>query len=131
MSRIQSSSLDPAHLFLECDMSKFYRVKDLGRGLDGLTIEGEWDLIDTDDTVKRLNVFCIYDSNFVMGDRVAKSQLTSNSLFIDASCLEETTDPDMHFTAESPFGEFISEQSFITDYLNICYSLFDNALSVT
>jgi len=112
-------------------MSKFFKIKNVAKGLDGLVIEGEdgYNFSNSSDDV--VEVKCIYNTNIIFGDRVLKSPVAPDSLYIMKSNLEKTGDPNMEFSTENPFGKYLYEGTYVKGNLNIAYTEFDNAISVT
>ena len=109
-------------------MSKFFKIKGLAKGLDGLIVE-----ISVRDGMGYgfSAVDCIYNTNIIFGDRVLKSPVANSGLFIDEKHLEECEDPNMEFSTENPFGEYLYEGTYVKGDLNIVYTEFDNAIAIT
>lgn len=103
----------------------FFEIKNLSKGLDGLVVEGS--AVNNNEYV----IENIYSPDFAFGDRGVKIPVSFGGLFISADFLTETDNPHREYTTESPFGQYLYEGTFIKGDLNIAFTKFDNALSVT
>jgi hypothetical protein len=112
-------------------MSKFFKIKGVAKGLDGLVVEGKSGLDWPNSGEQFIDVTCIYNTNIVFGDRVLKSPVTPGSLVLNQAFVEETTDPNMEFSTENPFGKYLYEGTYVKGDLNIAYTEFDNAIAIT
>lgn len=121
----------------------FYRIKNLGPGLDGMVAEGTPMLADClydaspdsgsspDEDVDMVEVERIYDTNKIMGDRVI-SQPLARGLFINMNRLDECEDPRLRqFDSKNPWGSCKYEKQYCKGKLQISLAQFERCLQVT
>lgn len=110
-------------------MANFYRIKDLP-GLQGLVIESS--TIINGPVYKQMAVVeTIINPNAIIGDRVVRYPIPVGALAVDRDYLVEVSDPLKEFTTKNPFGEFLFEGHYKRESLEVAYSVYDNAFSVT
>ena len=119
-------------------MPKFYVVKDIGGGFDGLVIE-------TDDTItlpKQIDIYAkimmpvlrIIDRDSIVGDRNVSLSLPHGAMMINLDYLTEIEDPGTaEFSSDNPYGKFLLQGTMMIgdDGLQVSYSQYEKALQVS
>ena len=112
---------------------KFFLIKGLSRGLDGLVVEGDWiDSVESDvGTQDILAVMRIVDRDSMFGDRVG-SVPVEPGLYISSEYLFETEDPTkMEFDSKSSYGEFQLEGTMECDGVKVAYAQYERVLQLS
>lgn len=105
-----------------------YRVKDMGRGFDGLVVEGHFVALSNDDI---LEVTKITNDHIVFGDRNVSFPVPFESLYIHENFLEKLEDEQREYSAEYPFGVEMWTYRLTREKLEVVLTQFERALSVT
>jgi len=114
-------------------MPKFYVVKDIGGGFDGLTVEGEV----FDDYPHFVSVTKLTDRDSIVGDRNVSLPVPAHSLLIALKNLDEIEDPGTReFSSENPYGKFLLQGTMQLggtgdSSIQIAYSQYEKALQVS
>lgn len=111
-----------------------YRVKDMGRGFDGLTVEGHFIAMDFDGAVApgdALMVTKITNDHVVFGDRNVSFPVPREALYIHENFLERLEDEQREYSAEYPFGVEMFTYRLTKDRLEVVLTQYEGALSVT
>ena len=109
-------------------MPKFYVIKDIGGGFDGLTIEGD----DEFAPFGFVEIKRMIDRDSIVGDRNVSLTIPPCSLYISKLKTEETADPGIReYAADSPYGKFQLEGRMDCGNLRVTYAQFEKALQVT
>lgn len=126
-------------------MKKFYVVKDLGGGFDGLVVSGE-KILSTVEYLQKLSgvqeimtnilvVEEILDPNSTIGSdpkNIVSLPVPFNGLFINVNFLEETDDPSNRvFVTDNPYGEVIAEGEMTLGDLKVTYLKFADSVTIT
>ena len=109
-------------------MEKFFKILNSLPGLSGLYIRAN--LPETQSNVDYIEVSEII-TNTVVGDRDLKFPIPPSSLWISCEHLQEIQDPTKQYSSASPFGKHLRDATIKDDEINVAYSVFDNAISVT
>lgn len=106
-------------------MGKFYVLKDIGGGFDGLVAEG---------TVVNgvLHVSKITDKNVNVGDRNVSLPVPEGAIAIGPMYFEETDDPGIReFATDNPFGAFQLEGHMDCGNIKVHYAQYEKSLNVS
>lgn len=108
---------------------KRYKIKGMGRGFDGLIVEGEPDK----DVPGLLSVLKITNSNAIFGDRNVSFPVPKGSLYIDDEFLVEYDEPPREFAHDNPYGRFMYTAEFQNQGQTLSATLtrFEKTLTVT
>ena len=88
-------------------MRKFFRIRDLAKGLDGIIAEGE------DGGALGIDVVRLYDCDRMVGDRVVSAPVAKGMMWLSYDVLAECDDPrKMEFASDNPWGKCVSERSW-------------------
>ena len=107
-------------------MSNFFVVNGLP-GLDGLVVETS----PLDEVTNTHEVITLINASAVVGDRTVRYPIPPSALYIDHEYLKPTLDPTKEFTTVNPYGTFLFEGHYKREKLQVAYSVFSNALTVT
>lgn len=109
---------------------KFYRVRGLGPGFDGLVVESREEPQRSEEVL--LAVDRLTDENVVFGDRNLSLTPPPGSLFIEESRLVPIDDPGRReFDSKNPYGELVLDGRFSKENFEVIYSRFERTLCVT
>lgn len=107
-------------------MQKFYVVKEIGGGFDGLIIEGK-----NEAGSNLVEVFKLIDRDSIAGDRNVSLPIEQGVLFISLSKLQEIDDPGTReFAANNPFGKLVLEGHMELGSVKVSYAQFESVMSV-
>jgi hypothetical protein len=109
-----------------------YKIKGMGRGFDGLVVEGTW--IAIDDGVERdlFRLSKITNDNVVFGDRNVSFPVPAESLYISEEFLEEIEDDEKReFSHKNPFGKYVKNYTLEKNSSKLVVTEYENALSIS
>lgn len=121
-------------------MPKFYLVKDVGPGFDGVLVEGEPIMEQvvpgfSEDSppvsTGLVSILRFIDTDSILGDRNSSSPVTPGSMLMDEAFLTEVEDPKLRqFDSKSPFGRFELEGRMSCGNIEVTYAQYEKALTV-
>lgn len=114
-------------------MSRFYRIKGLVPGLDGLIVESSDNLgpvqCDYDDVIE---ISRMYNVNQIIGDREVSVALPDDAMWLHAEYLDEVDDPrGRQYSSSPPFGTAIDSSSWVIGGVNVARTMYQRALGIT
>lgn len=107
-------------------MSDFFRINGLP-GLEGLVAE----VRGACPKEGPVGIDALINVSVVLGDRNVRFNYPDGALKIDSKYLVNVPDPTREYDTKSPFGMFLFEGHYKKDTLEVAYTMFDNALSVS
>lgn len=108
-------------------MAKF-KIKDMGRGFDGLTVEGEWSEWLPDGMIE---ITKIVNDHVVFGDRNVSFPVPEGALFISEQHLDEINEETREYDHKNPFGHALRGYTLSNDLLTVVVTKYETALTVT
>lgn len=106
---------------------RFYLISGLGPGFDGILVEGEPYVAETN----LVAVLRFIDNDIVVGDRPLITPVTPGMLIIDGDALTEVENPTIReFDSNNPYGKFQLEGRMKCGNIEVAYSQFERALQV-
>lgn len=105
-----------------------YIVKGLGRGFDGLLVEGT--LAPSPNALVEISK--ITNRNEIFGDRNVSYPVKPGTLFLSEDVLEEIDDPSKReYDAKNPWGRVLFEGRYTKGTLEIAYCQYERVLQVS